>query len=90
MSTNLNVGGYWGFYTVIDPQTLTDPALKLPMIVSISITEENKGNMQGQTILILHQSQGRIQDLKLGVAQMDWKILKTGVGGWGVGGIGIV
>ena len=25
--------------------------------------------------------QGRIQDLKLGVAQMDWKILKTGVGG---------
>ena len=28
--------------------------------------------------------QGRIQDLKLGVAQMDWKIWKAGVGkGWG-------
>ena len=25
--------------------------------------------------------QGRIQDLKLGVAQTDWKILKTGGGG---------
>ena len=38
--------------------------------------------MQGQ--------QGRIQDLKLGVvAQMDFKILKTGGGGGGGGG-GIV
>ena len=27
--------------------------------------------------------QGRIQDLKLGVAQTDWKILKTGGGGGG-------
>ena len=25
-------------------------------------------------------AQGRIQDLKLGVAQMDWEILKTGGG----------
>ena len=31
--------------------------------------------------------QGRIQDLKLGVAQMDWKILKGW--GWGVGGLQI-
>ena len=30
--------------------------------------------------------QGRIQDLKLGVAQMDWYILKTGGGGGGGGG----
>ena len=30
--------------------------------------------------------QGRIQDLKLGVAQMDWKIWKPGVG-VGVGGV---
>ena len=30
------------------------------------------------------ECQGLIQDLKLGVAQMDWKILKTGVGGMGV------
>ena len=30
--------------------------------------------------------QGRIQDLKLGVAQMDWKIWKPGMGmGMGVG-----
>ena len=29
----------------------------------------------------IHRNQGRIQDLKLGVAQMDWKILK----GWGWG-----
>ena len=34
--------------------------------------------------------QGRIHDLKLGVAQMDWKILKTGGGGGGGGGGGIV
>ena len=37
-------------------------------------------------------TQGRIQDLKLGVAQTDWKILKTeggGGGGWGWGvGVG--
>ena len=31
--------------------------------------------------------QGRIQDLKLGVAQMDWKIWKMG-GGWVDGGQG--
>ena len=32
-------------------------------------------------------TQGRIKDLKLGVAQMDWEILKTGgAGGWGGGG----
>ena len=34
--------------------------------------------------LQLNHVQGRIQDLKLGVAQVDWKILKTG--GAGVGG----
>ena len=28
----------------------------------------------------IHSLQGRIQDLKLGVAQMDWKIWKPGVG----------
>ena len=32
--------------------------------------------------IVLHY-QGRIQDLKLGVAQMDWKIWKPEVGGWG-------
>ena len=31
--------------------------------------------------------QGRIQDLKLGVAQMDWKIWNTGGGGGGGGNI---
>ena len=29
------------------------------------------------------QSQGRIQDLKLGVALMDWKVLTGGGGGGG-------
>ena len=33
--------------------------------------------------------QGRIQDLKLGVAQMDWKIWNTGGGGGG-GGISYI
>ena len=31
--------------------------------------------------------QGRIQDFKLGVAQMDWKIWKPGGGGGGGGGV---
>ena len=35
------------------------------------------------------QDQGRIQDLKLGVAQMDWRILKTDGGGGGGGGGGV-
>ena len=32
-------------------------------------------------------SRYRIQDLKLGVAQMDWKILKNPGGGGGGGGM---
>ena len=47
----------------------------LPIDNSSYIVIETVSRYTLSTMFVYHCSQGRIQDLKLGVAQMDWKIL---------------